>query len=148
MIDATSPMEPQTPWIEKQLSETQAKWKIAMFHFPPYNWEEPYLNIQKAWVPLFDKYHVDMVFGGHIHYYMRSKPMKGGEVVSSYNDGTVYIISVGIPSRTKEITDEPYAAVRNTEGHLYQYMNIKGNELSFISVNAENKVIDSFRIKK
>ncbi|MBL7970915.1 MAG: metallophosphoesterase family protein, partial [Prolixibacteraceae bacterium] len=111
MIDGTSPIEAQTAWIEKQLAETQATWKIAMFHFPPYNWEEPYLNIQKAWVPLFDKYHVDMVFGGHIHYYMRSKPMKGGQVVGSYNDGTAYIISVGIPSRNQEITDEPYAAV-------------------------------------
>lgn len=148
MIDGTSPIDVQTAWIEKQLAETQATWKIAMFHFPPYNWEEPYLNIQKAWVPLFDKYHVDMVFGGHIHYYMRSKPMKGGQVVDSYNDGTAYIISVGIPSRKQEITDEPYAAVRNQEGQLYQYVKIDGNQLSMTTVNANNKVIDSFEIKK
>jgi hypothetical protein len=148
MIDGTSPIDVQTAWIEKQLAETQAKWKIAMFHFPPYNWEEPYLNIQKAWVPLFDKYHVDMVFGGHIHYYMRSKPMKGGQVVGSYNDGTAYVISVGIPSRNQEITDEPYAAVRNQEGQLYQYVKIDGNQLLMTTVNANNKVIDSFEIKK
>jgi hypothetical protein len=148
MIDGTSPIDVQTAWIEKQLAETQATWKIAMFHFPPYNWEEPYLNIQKAWVPLFDKYHVDMVFGGHIHYYMRSKPMKGGQVVGSYNDGTAYVISVGIPSRNQEITDEPYAAVRNQEGQLYQYVKIDGNQLSMTTVNANNKVIDSFEIKK
>ena len=120
MIDATSPMEPQTKWIEQQLAQSKATWKFAMFHFPPYNWEEPYFNIQKDWVPIFDKYHVDMVFNGHIHYYMRSKPMKGGQVVDSYNDGTAYIISVGIPNRPHQITDEPYAVVRNTEGQLYQ----------------------------
>lgn len=148
MIDGTSPIDAQTAWIEKQLAETQATWKIAMFHFPPYNWEEPYLNIQKAWVPLFDKYHVDMVFGGHIHYYMRSKPMKAGQVVDSYNDGTAYVISVGIPSRSQEITDEPYAAVRNQEGQLYQYVKIDGNQLSMTTVNAQNKVIDSFKISK
>jgi hypothetical protein len=148
MIDGTSPIDAQTAWIEKQLAETQATWKIAMFHFPPYNWEEPYLNIQKAWVPLFDKYHVDMVFGGHIHYYMRSKPMKAGQVVDSYNDGTAYVISVGIPSRNQEITDEPYAAVRNQEGQLYQYVKIDGNQLSMTTVNAQNKVIDSFKISK
>jgi hypothetical protein len=89
-----------------------------------------------------------MVMSGHIHYYMRSKPMKGGQVVSSYNDGTAYLISVGIPTRNQPITDEPYAMVRNTQGHLYQYLKINGNELSFVSANANNVVVDSFKIKK
>lgn len=148
MIDATSPMDIQTPWIEEQLAKTTATWKFAMFHFPPYNWEEPYFNIQKVWVPIFDKYHVDMVMSGHIHYYMRSKPMKGGQVVPTYNDGTAYVISVGIPTNPHPISDEPYAAVRNTDGHLYQYMTIKGNELKYQSVNFEGKLIDSFSVKK
>jgi len=148
MIDATSPIDLQSSWIEDQLANTDATWKFAMFHFPPYNWEEPYLNIQKAWVPIFDKYHVDMVMGGHIHYYMRSKPMKGGKVVSSYNDGTVYVISVGIPTNKREITDEPYAACRNTEGYLYQYLQINGNRLTYKAANFENKLIDSFNVKK
>ena len=148
MIDATSPIEKQTKWIEEQLATTTATWKFAIFHFPPYNFDEPYPDIQQAWVPLFDKYHVDMVFGGHIHYYMRSKPMNGGEVVDSYNNGTVYIISIGIPSRSRDIGEEPYAAVRYGEGQYYQYIKIKGNELSFTAVNAEGKVADSFNIKK
>ena len=148
MIDATSPMEPQTPWIEKQLAESKATWKIAMFHFPPYNWEEPYPDIQKAWVPLFDKYHVDMVFGGHIHYYMRSKPMKGGQVVSSYKDGTAYIISVGIPNREHEMTSEPYAVLRNSTGHLYQYVKVEGTKLRSETYDNQNKLIDSFELTK
>jgi acid phosphatase type 7 len=148
MIDATAPIDTQSVWIEKQLANSDATWKFAMFHFPPYNWEEPYFNIQKAWVPIFDKYHVDMVMSGHIHYYMRSKPMKEGKVVDSYNDGTAYLISVGIPAHTRQMTDEPYAVVRNTEGHLYQNVKINGNKLSFVSVNIDNKVIDSFSIQK
>jgi len=148
MIDVTSPIEVQTSWIEKQLSNTDALWKFAMFHFPPFNWEEPYFDIQKAWIPIFDKYHVDMVMNGHIHYYMRSKPMKGGQVVSSYNNGTAYIISIGIPTNNHKISDELYAATHNTEGHLYQYVTIKGKELEFKSINFENKIIDSFNIKK
>ncbi|MBL7969305.1 MAG: metallophosphoesterase family protein, partial [Prolixibacteraceae bacterium] len=148
MIDATSSIDAQTAWIEKQLAGTKATWKFVMFHFSPYNWEEPYLNIQKAWVPVFDRYHVDMVMGGHVHYYMRSKPLKNGSVVPSYNDGTAYVISIAIPSRNNQATDEPYAAVRNFDGHLYQYVKIEGNKLSMIAVNAENKVIDSFEIKK
>jgi hypothetical protein len=148
MIDATSPIDAQTTWIEEQLKNTTATWKIAVFHFPPYNWEEPYFNIQKTWIPVFDKYHVDMVFGGHVHYYMRSKPMKGGEVVDSYNNGTAYIISIAIPSHTREMTEEPYAEVRKSEGQFYQYLKINGNELNYISVDSEGKINDSFNIKK
>jgi acid phosphatase type 7 len=148
MIDCTAPIEIQNSWIEQQLANTDATWKIAMFHFPPYNWEEPYLNIQKAWVPIFDKYHVDMVLGGHIHYYMRSNPMKGGKVVSSYNDGTAYIISIGIEANARKMSDEPYAAARNNEGPLFQNVTINGNKLTYVSVNSDNKVIDTYSIKK
>jgi hypothetical protein len=148
MIDATSPVETQTKWIEKQLSTTKATWKFAMFHFPPYNWEEPYFDIQKEWVPVFDKYHVDLVMGGHIHYYMRSNPMKGGQVVSSPHDGTVYVISIAIPTKPHEMPDEPYAVTLNTDGHLYQYVKIEGDQLSFTTLNVDNQVVDSFNIKK
>jgi hypothetical protein len=148
MIDATAPVDAQTEWIEEQLKNTSATWKFAEFHFPPYNWEEPYFNIQKAWGPLFDKYHVDMVFGGHIHYYMRSKPMKAGKVVDSYNDGTAYIISIGIPSKTENYTDEPYAEVRKMEGQYYQYLTLDGNHLTYSAYDSNNKIVDSFKIIK
>lgn len=148
MIDATSSVDAQTAWIEEQLKNTNATWKIAVFHFPPYNWEEPYFDIQKAWVPLFDKYYVDMVFGGHIHYYMRSKPMKGGEVVDSYNDGTAYIISIGIPSRTRDAAEEPYAEVVKTEGQYYQYIKIEGDKLTYTAFDSNNDIVDSFTMKK
>ena len=148
MLDATSSVKAQTKWIENQLANTSATWKIAVFHFPPYNWEEPYLNIQEEWIPVFDKYHVNMVFSGHIHYYMRSKPMKGGQVVDSYNNGTAYIISLGIPGRNEEIADEPYAAVREQDCWLYQHIRIDGNKLFYQSVNFDGEVIDEFEIVK
>lgn len=148
MIDATSPIEAQTDWIEEQLKNTSAKWKIAVFHFPPYNWEEPYFNIQEAWVPIFDEYHVDLVFSGHIHYYMRSKPMKGGEVVDSYNNGTAYIISIAIPSKTPELKDEPYAEVQKPDGQYYQYIKIEGDKLFYTAFDSNNAVADSFTIEK
>ena len=150
MIDCIYSTELNTKWIEDQLKSSDAKWKFAIFHFPPYNWEEPYLDLQQAWIPLFDKYHVDMVFGGHIHYYMRSRPMKAGKVVKSYNDGTAYIISLAIMGQTspEKATREPYAEVREFTNGLYQYIRINGDELNFESINLEGKIIDSFSINK
>ena len=89
-----------------------------------------------------------MVMNGHIHYYMRSKPMRGGKVVPSYGEGTVYVESIGIPTRPEKRPGEAYAAVREFHGDLYQHVEIKGNTLHFKAINTGNKVIDSFAIKK
>lgn len=148
MIDATSPIDAQTPWIKQQLATSKATWKIAMFHFAPYNREEPYFDIQKAWIPLFDQYHVDMVYGGHLHYYMRSKPMNAGKVVASYREGTAYLISVGIPNRDQLFEKEPYAEVSDNKGHLFQYVKIDGKHLYLEAVNIQGKVIDTFILNK
>ncbi|MFP4366966.1 MAG: metallophosphoesterase [Bacteroidales bacterium] len=148
MLDSTSPSDTQTEWIDEQLTNTTATWKIAIFHFPPYNFNAPYYNIQEKWVPVFDKFHVDMVLGGHIHYYMRSKPMKAGEVVDSYNEGTAYIISIAIPARDRSIGEEPYAEVRYSDGQFYQHVNIDGDNLIYSAYDSENNLVDSFQIKK
>ena len=74
--------------------------------------------------------------------------MKEGKVVSSYKDGTAYIISVGIPNRDSNLTEEPYAEVRNAAGHLYQYVKIDGDKLYFESVNFQDKLIDQFQLNK
>jgi predicted phosphodiesterase len=148
MIDATSDVAPHTPWIEKLLSTTHAKWKFVMFHFPPYNFEEPYLDLQQEWVPLFDKYHVDMVLGGHIHYYMRSKPMRAGEVVDDFSKGTVYAISISIPSKHEHLGPEPYAVKQYAEGYFYQRVELTDHELRYKTVDSDGVVRDSFTIKK
>lgn len=148
MIDATSEVADHTEWLERSLSSTHATWKFVMFHFPPYNFEEPYLDIQQAWVPLFDKYHVDMVMGGHIHYYMRSKPMRNGSVVREFDNGTVYAISISIPSRHESMTPEPYAAVQYDSGYFYQRMEIEGNTLRYKAIDSNGNVKDEFSINK
>ena len=148
MLDATSPVDKQTRWVEAQLLKSDATWKIAVFHFPPYNGKEPYLNIQEEWVPIFDKYHVDLVFGGHFHYYMRSKPLNNGSVVNSFNEGTTYVISLGIPGRKVVLDNEPYAAVTEHNGWLYQHIKIDGKKLDFQSINFDGNLIDRFEIVK
>lgn len=148
MIDATSDWDAHTPWIEEKLKASTAKWKFAIFHFPPYNFEEPYPELQEKWVPLFDQYHVDMVIGGHIHYYMRSKPMKAGQVVDSYSDGTVYAISISIPWKHDTMNDEPYAVLQYPEGYFYQTINIDDGNLRYKAYDQHGKVRDEFTIRK
>ena len=148
MIDATSNVDDHTAWIENVLANTKATWKFVMFHFPPYNFEEPYPDIQKAWVPVFDRYHVDMVMGGHIHYYMRSQPMRNGEVVDSFDKGTVYTISISIPSQHSNMTAEPYAVKQYGEGYFYQRVSIDKGAMRYQSFDSDGMLKDEFEIKK
>lgn len=148
MIDATHPNEDQTDWIAETLKNSSSTWKFVMFHFPPYNFEEPYLDIQEAWCGIFDTYHVDMVMGGHIHYYMRSKPINNGKVVDSFEEGTIYAVSIGTKGNHDDIGEEPYAEKRYNKGQFYQHMEIDDKVLSYTAYDKEGSVKDQFTITK
>lgn len=148
MIDATFPLKDQTEWIDRQLAESDATWKMAVFHFPPYNAVSPYHNIISEWVPLFDKHKVDMVMGGHFHYYMRSKPLRGGEVMPSPKEGTLYLISIGTTGKNKDLEKEPYAEVQFAAEHLYQHVTVDGKSLSYKAYDFDGNVVDQFRLEK
>ena len=53
-----------------------------------------------------------MVLSGHVHYYMRSKPMYNEQVVDSPEKGTIYLISIAIPDREEEMPDRDYVQIR------------------------------------
>ena len=148
MIDATLPIPDQTAWIEEKLKTATSKWKFVMFHFPPYNFVEPYDDIIKEWGTLFDRYHVDMVMNGHMHYYLRTKPMFNKKAVSDPSKGTIYTMSISIPGKQEEWPEEDYAVVRYPDGPLYQHISINGNTLSYKCYDPEGKVKDELIIKK
>ena len=52
-------------------------WKFVMFHHPVYPSHPSRDNpeLRRAWVPIFDKHHVDLVLQGHDHAYLRTYPM-------------------------------------------------------------------------
>lgn len=83
-------LEEQKKWLANDLSKTQKPWKIVLMHRGI--WEYPFNGpldvIGETFVPVFDKYHVDLVFTGHVHSYARTKTLKNGRRDPS---GTVYI---------------------------------------------------------
>ncbi|WP_231969034.1 hypothetical protein [Thermoanaerobacterium sp. RBIITD] len=57
-------LEAQKVWLDKDLSSTNKTWKIVFFHKTPYYNKATRSNeqIKAAFQPIFDKYHVDIVF--------------------------------------------------------------------------------------
>ena len=86
--------------------------------------------------------------GGHIHYYMRSKPMNNGKVVNSFENGTVYVVSTGTNGNHNDIGEESYAEKRFKDGQFYQHMDIDRNILKYTTYNQEGNIVDEFSIVK
>lgn len=148
MMDVTLPIEEQTEWLEEQLLSSKADWKFAVFHFPPYNSIEFYQDIIDEWGPLFDRYHVDMVISGHFHYYLRTKPLRAGEIAASPAEGTIYLMSVGTTGKNKEMKPAEYAQVQFGADHLYQHIEINGKRLRYMSYDRTGSLVDSLTIVK
>jgi len=74
----SSYMDPaQLSWIEQNLRNSQAKWKICYFHHPLYSDGKshgPDMDLRAQLAPLFQRYGVNAVFSGHEHVYERMKP--------------------------------------------------------------------------
>ncbi len=137
----------QTAWLEKQLSQSKATWRFAVFHHPIYSPKADRDNakLRKTWAPVFDKYHVDMVLTGHDHSYMRTYPLKDGKRTDKAGDGTVYVTSV---SGTKYYDQQPgeQSAVAFANVSTYQVIDIDGNRLTYRAYDLQEKVMDELVI--
>lgn len=149
ILDVNSSVADQRPWLEGQLARTKTTWKFAIFHFPPYAPDDDYPDIIREWCSVFDKYHVDFVLSGHVHYYVRTHPLKAGRRVSSPAEGTIYLVTVAVPGRERTMPKPAYAAVVEHAGlPLYQIFTINGNRLVTRSCDLEGKIRDELVIEK
>jgi hypothetical protein len=151
MLDSNQPPETQAGWIEEQLADTDATWKFACFHHPVYSSSPTRDNpeIREVWGPLFDEYHVDMVFQGHDHGYLRTHPMKAERVAESPGEGTIYVVSM---SGTKKYDqgDFDYAAKAVKDTPTYQVIDIltTGHRLAYRAYDVDGNLIDEVVIEK
>lgn len=75
----------QKAWLEAELKRARADrnvdWVVVCMHQVAISTAEKFngadLGIREEWLPLFDRYGVDLVVCGHEHHYERSHPLKG-----------------------------------------------------------------------
>jgi 3',5'-cyclic AMP phosphodiesterase CpdA len=77
----------QKAWLEQELAATSRNrdidWIVVCMHQVAISTADMFngadLGIREEWVPLFDRYGVDLVVCGHEHHYERSHPIRGPE---------------------------------------------------------------------
>ncbi|MGW2044312.1 purple acid phosphatase family protein [Streptomyces sp. NPDC001858] len=118
----------QTKWLEAQLKKFRAAkdvdFVVVFFHHCAYCTSTAHASeggVRQEWVPLFEKYTVDLVINGHNHQYERTDVIKAGKVTkklpiggTSYpeTDGVVYV-TAGAAGRSLYA----FTAPQSYEGH-------------------------------
>jgi len=111
--------------------------------------DRDYKSLRGAWVPVFDRYHVDLALQGHDHVYARSFPMKANEIVDDASQGTTYVVAyAGTKSYDRGAT--PHSEVHFDGVSTYQVIDVQisGDRLLYRAYDTDGNLRDSLEIEK
>ncbi|MEN6390029.1 MAG: metallophosphoesterase, partial [Syntrophomonas sp.] len=134
-------------WLQNDLDTSGKQWKFLVFHYPPYPVVEDghSYNIEVNWVPLFEQCGVDVVFVGHQHVYMRTKPLRSGQVQAD-GEGIVYIMGNAGTKFYPAGDSRGYIAKELDYVSSYQLVSIDGDTFTMSSRDADGQIIDSYTL--
>jgi len=143
----------QKTWLENDLKNTTKTWKIVFFHKAPYYNKATRSNeaIKLAFCPIFDKYHVDLVFNGHDHSVSRTYPMYNDSPVNRISKGTVYYVAGRSGNKAyTDLSQKVWDAFFYDPQDQPNYINcmVNGNMLTLNATKADGTLIDSYVMDK
>ncbi len=135
----------QADWLDAALRQSDATWKIVIFHHPVYPshpWRET-PNLRESWVPVFDRHHVHLVLQGHDHAYLRTYPLRDHRRVADPGAGTTYIVAVS-GDKFVDQAHRDYIEVGYTGLPTYQTIEIKAGkrQLTYRAWSEAGQIVD------
>ena len=137
VLDSNYMDKDQQAWLERELKDANAKWKIAYFHHPLYSSGATHgseVDLRTIVEPLFIKYGVNVVFAGHEHFYERIKPQQG---ISYFTAGGSAKLREG------NIRKTPLTAKGFDTEQSYMVVEIDGDVMRFQTISKHGKIVDS-----
>ena len=140
-LDSNAITTRQTRWLEQQLSASTATWKIALFHHPPYTCggHAGNTDVVRSWVPLFERYGVQLVLSGHDHDYQRFAPRNGVTYVVHGGGAAPLYRLHGCPS-----SYPPW--VRRFSEHGFLYVSASDEKLDVSALDLRGRVRDHYAV--
>ncbi|MDX2937466.1 purple acid phosphatase family protein [Streptomyces ipomoeae] len=136
----------QTKWLEGRLKKYRAAkdidFIVVFFHHCAYCTSTAHASeggVRQEWVPLFEKYGVDLVINGHNHQYERTDVIKAGKVAKKLpiggtaypeSEGVVYV-TAGAAGRSLYAFSAPqsYKGHENEVESVASFINTKGGKV-------------------
>jgi tartrate-resistant acid phosphatase type 5 len=139
--DGTSSTSTQAQWIQQQISNSTATWKIVLFHHPAYSSGGGYSYMK--WP--FENWRVDAVISGHVHNYERILRDDNND-----NNSLVYFVDgLGGDSEAGfNSTPVSGSQVRYNSGYGALKVTESGTTLKFQFYNASGTLIDEYILDK
>ncbi|MBW4510315.1 MAG: metallophosphoesterase [Scytonematopsis contorta HA4267-MV1] len=122
----------QLDWLEKELSSSDAPWKIVFGHHPVYAsgvyGSNP--DFIKKFTPLFQKYNVQLYINGHEHHYERTRSI----------NGTTYLIcGAGAGNRAVGRNDWTEYSTSDLSFATYE---VYKDKIELTGIDTKNRVFD------
>lgn len=141
---------PMMAWLESDLQRSVgARWRIAYFHHLPYpishHIDDPICAATRTqFVPLLERYGVQLVLTGHEHNYQRTLPMRGDRPVSS-GRATTYIVSGGGGGNLHDVAAASFLAMAAAVHH-YLRVEVDANQITVHAIGQDGKEFDRVRL--
>jgi hypothetical protein len=136
-LDGNSPTDPnQLAFLEQTLATASERWRIVAVHEPPFSagYQGSDLAVRSAFVPMFERYGVQLVLSGHEHDYQRSYPI----------NGVTYIIS-GAGGRTRGTGEDTFTAASWSVLHFTD-VNVYRDHLLVRAIDQDGQAFDQVDI--
>jgi acid phosphatase type 7 len=141
----------QQDWLDKELAENRPhqRWMMAMYHRPAWGSvksENSNEDMRQAWVPLFEKYNIDLVCESDNHTLKRTVPIRNEKMSE---DGIIYIGDggLGVPQR-KPDTKRWYLQSPGfaKPAHHVHLLDFGKDTLHVRAIGADEEVLDDFTL--
>ena len=141
-IDSVNLDAGQLSWLDRQLSESTAEWKIVFFHHPIYSSGRYAMSSaarRSTLEHVLIEHQVDVVFAGHEHLYERMVPQSG----------VIYFVVGATGSvRTGDLRPSSYQAAGYDRDLSFLLAEIAGDSMYFRAVTRIGETIDRGKIIK
>ncbi|NCU04681.1 MAG: metallophosphoesterase family protein [Chitinophagaceae bacterium] len=124
LFDTTST---EVQWVKRDLEANKNKgWVVAYWHHPPYSMgshnsdtETQMVKIRENFVPILERYGVDLILCGHSHSYERSKLMQGHYGMEASFSETKHLLSTSSGFYDGSANSCPYIKDATGKGTVY-----------------------------
>ncbi|MFT7484537.1 MAG: putative phosphodiesterase, partial [Candidatus Paceibacteria bacterium] len=151
----------QLDWLESALSGSEATWKFAVLHQPPYTSDSNDYgdtnvggsfrgdkNVRNI-VRLLEKHGVDICFSGHVHDYERTFPIRDGQVTAYEDGGVIYVTAAGGGGPLEDFDPaNTWFGHKKARYHHLVYVAIHGKHLEFQAIDEEGRLFDVLTLRK
>ena len=127
----------QLDWLQTQLSNSRATWKICFFHHPLYSAARahgPDIDLRTRLEPILETQGVAVVLCGHEHVYERLKPQHGIYYFVLGNSGQL---------RFHNLRPSPETAKGFDTEQAFGLVEIAGNQFHFQIISRTGETVDS-----